>query len=162
MDMSFLVVDLTPKEVEALDYKILDRQVNEAIEKGKEAKHTLMFAFNYDEDPRAIFDIPEIRRYVKGAFEKYPYLHYLITPFMSNLAYVNACYADIEIKERKDNTTLIEILELKDKEKFDRVAMAAYCLMIALGEDDIKTELDNIAKLLNYKGKIEIGGLYEN
>jgi len=71
-----LIFTLNKYEVSNGIFHRLDHIMDILNRQGKNAFQILGLSFEYDDDPREIWDIPEVVRYIKQILEKYPYFFY--------------------------------------------------------------------------------------
>ena len=81
-----LFYSVSKREVTNKDYKRIINSLDILKDAGKEAKSKLFLVFDgYDNDKREIYEIPEIRDFVKYIYDKYKYLFYFLTTLDNNL-----------------------------------------------------------------------------
>ena len=65
------------KEVENKDFDRVDQLFDTLHHAGRGAKNKIALSFlGYDQEPREVYQIQEIREYVAALYEKYPELFY--------------------------------------------------------------------------------------
>jgi hypothetical protein len=110
--------------IEALDLQEIDKMLKVIKKHGiKKYKNNIVFQIDgYNDDPREIYEIPEIKAFYKKVFEKYPYMLYFLSNINSNDAWVLACLCnkhqtssivgkkEVNLKMQFDNNVLIQIL----------------------------------------------------
>lgn len=70
---------ISRNEIEMAATYRLEIQISELKKAGKNAKNSVVFHFEgYDNDPREVYDIPEIREYLRLALKNIPELFYFI------------------------------------------------------------------------------------
>jgi hypothetical protein len=110
---------------------------------GGRGRITLFFA-GYDDDPRDVYDIPEIRRYAKALDDQFPYWFYFADPHCSTLKVLTLCLCRV-VKVAGGSTP--------DPEDFKHflvshiVALNQLCDTFALS-NDIKLQLTDEALAL--------------
>ncbi|MBK1812456.1 chlororespiratory reduction 6 domain-containing protein [Clostridium sp. YIM B02505] len=118
------IMILNKSYIEALDLQEIDRMLTVFKRDGvKKYKNNIVFQVDgYDDDPREIFEIPEIKAFYKKVFDKYPYMLYFLSNVNSNDAWVLACLCNkhqtcsvvgktnIDLKMQFDNNLLSQIL----------------------------------------------------
>lgn len=79
--------------VERLDLKEIDDVIAYFNKKGvKNFKGKIVLQVDgYNDDPREVFEIPEIKAFYSNVFAKYPYLIYFLSDFQGSDAWVLAC-----------------------------------------------------------------------
>jgi hypothetical protein len=100
---------------------------------------TLMFA-GYDDDPRDVYDVPEIRRYARALDDQFPYWFYFADPQNSTLKVLALCLCRI-VKVPGGST-----LHRDDYKQFIFSHLAAlnqFCDTFALGDDVNRQATDN-------------------
>lgn len=119
-----MTTSISKREVEEKDFTHIDEFL-EIVKQFKEASNgRVIITFSgYDKDPREVYEIPEIREYVRLLFDRHPYLFYLLSPVNINNKIFYACLSDIEvvtlgekktvIQHAKNNTTTENILSYK-------------------------------------------------
>jgi hypothetical protein len=73
---------ISKEEVLKKDYRGIGKLLNTVTSVGKGAKRSLVITCNgYDDVVDELFEIKEVREFVQGMFDKYPYLLYYIADF---------------------------------------------------------------------------------
>lgn len=89
-DMIFFSV--SKRELLNKDYTRIEKNIKILNEAGKLAKGKLMLTFDgFDFDKREIFEIPEIREYVKNIWDKCKHIFYFLTVLGNNRSIIFAC-----------------------------------------------------------------------
>ncbi|GFZ32728.1 hypothetical protein CSC2_32540 [Clostridium zeae] len=123
-DRKLHLMILNKNYIEALDLQEIDKMLNVFKRTGiKKYKNNIVFQIDgYNDDPREIFEIPEIKAFFKKVFDKYPYMLYFLSNINSNDAWVLACLCNkhqtcsivgkrnIDLKMQFDNNVLSQIL----------------------------------------------------
>lgn len=74
-----LAYNVTQEDVESENVTNLERVLEKFEKVGKQARGKLMILFMYDEDPREIYEIPEIRKWLRKALRRNPHLFYWVS-----------------------------------------------------------------------------------
>jgi hypothetical protein len=87
---------ISKEEVLAKDYKGIGRLLKTVTAVGKGAKRSLIITCNgYDDVTDELYEIKEVREFVRGMFDKYPYLFYYIANFSEEIDHwLLCCLAD--------------------------------------------------------------------
>ncbi|GFP77723.1 chlororespiratory reduction 6 domain-containing protein [Clostridium fungisolvens] len=123
-DRKLHLMILNKSYIEALDLQEIDKMLNVFKRHGiKKYRNNIVFQIDgYNDDPREIFEIPEIKAFFKKVFDKYPYMLYFLSNINSNDAWVLACLCNkhqtcsivgkrnIDLKMQFDNNLLSQIL----------------------------------------------------
>jgi hypothetical protein len=109
---TLVIFEIQPNEIETLDLTRLltTFDVKRIKEKGflKKLFRSVLFVFDgYNSDPRAIHEIPEIRRYVRKLYEYFPYWFYVWEDAGHGLAEFCFCLLDNIDVARKDSTDAV-------------------------------------------------------
>ena len=97
---------ITSQEIENSDFSRVTDVIQQVIDTYKETRQLGLIAFGisgYENDNRALFDIPEVRKWSKAMYQAAPYALDLLHP--STLKWLLPCVADIEVVNRTGNTT---------------------------------------------------------
>ena len=68
----------------------------------------------YDDDNREIYEIPEIRLYMKKLVNTKPYMPYFLTKKNNTRALIMCCIADVEILKKENGVNSLNIKMPKD------------------------------------------------
>lgn len=123
-DRKLHLMILNKSYIEALDLQEIDKMLNVFKRHGiKKYRNNIVFQIDgYNDDPREIFEIPEIKAFFKKVFDKYPYMLYFLSDINANDAWVLACLCNkhqtcsivgkrnIDLKMQFDNNLLSQIL----------------------------------------------------
>lgn len=86
-------------------YKFITSKLYESLNKlGERAKNKLSIGFIYNNDPREIFEIPEIKEYCKELFNQYPNILYFISGNELKQTLLQCCVNCKVIKKEGGNT----------------------------------------------------------
>ena len=92
---SVVVLNISRQEVRHHDYTRIKQQLNEFRKAGTRAEHHLAILFmGYANDPREVYQIPEIRKYVAHIYSLYPELYYYLAA-ESSVRIILLCLLDI-------------------------------------------------------------------
>ena len=128
------------------------------VEKRKHRGHqTVNFGFfGYDDDPRAIYQIPEIRNWVGRIFKNKPHLFYFITNKVGSMEDIFKCICEIEVVEAwTDKLTgeRMQAIQLKGgKQLVEKVTASAVAFSKKIKDDPVTQYLvaDYIMENLHY------------
>lgn len=109
----------------------------------KYARGKMMITFDgFDNDKREIYEIPEIRKYVKNIWNEYNHIFYFLTPLANNRSIIFACLNDFKsIHNVGVKETQLHIIYDKDIKQKTIDAMYKYSLKI--------NDLENLKKILD-------------
>lgn len=95
-DSTLLFLTIDRKSIETSNLKDIDDSLNHFIKNGvRNFKSKLAIQVDgYDDDPREIFEIPDVKVYYTKVFAKYPHLMYFLSPYQSSDAWVLCCLCD--------------------------------------------------------------------
>lgn len=96
------------------DFVRIDSLFKELKKAGNNAFCKVCIAFDYDDDPRELCEIPEVVSYIKGMFDLCPHLVYFLLPDQATLRTYIFCLADAKIKSRSEGMAHMDV----DKNKF--------------------------------------------
>lgn len=101
---------ISSNEVKNIDFRRLDMLIKNFEKCKKKGKQKLMLTFSgYEYISDEIYEIKEIRNYVKKMFNKYPHIFYFLTPFYFNNKIILCCISNVEMfysGQRKDLSTI--------------------------------------------------------
>jgi hypothetical protein len=100
-----LTITITKKEVIKNDIKKLSHIFNLMKKCKKRGKQKLIIHFSgFESTDKEIFEIQEIRDYIKKVFNKYPYMFYFLSNIENNNRLILACLCRVDvIKEQEVN-----------------------------------------------------------
>ena len=78
LDGDLILFPITKIEVKNSDTKRAFRQIEEFKKAGKKLKNSVMITFNYDDDSREVWEIPEVVQYMRLLYEHYPEIFYFL------------------------------------------------------------------------------------
>lgn len=107
---------ITKEEVLTLNTNNLDKIFNTVKQFGKRCKQCVaIFCSGYDDVPDELFEIMELRKYIRHLFDKHPYMFYYLTTELGIEQWLLACLFDFE--------TAFHGEKLNDKEIWERYGM---------------------------------------
>jgi hypothetical protein len=148
MDPIYLV--FSREQVEAHDIseplQVL-RQLTGNPEKGVGACGRISLVIDgYNADPRELFEIPEVRRYIKAIDDLWPYWYFFLSQADDSIKIVESCLCDsIEVVP---GVASINTEQLNDTLTRHFSAMDRYCEAINLPEDKIQEISEGIISLI--------------
>lgn len=115
-----ILFSVSKREILTKDYTRIEKSIQILNNAGKFAKGKIMLTFDgFDTDKREIYEIPEIREYVKNIWNKCKHIFYFLTALDNNRAIIFACINDFEcfhrIGEIKTELHIINNQEIKEK-----------------------------------------------
>lgn len=92
---------VSKRELLNKDYTRIEKNIKILNEAGKLAKGKMMLTFDgFDFDRREIYEIPEIREYVKNVWDKCKHIFYFLTALDNNRSIIFACLNNFECFSR--------------------------------------------------------------
>ena len=92
---------VSKRELLNKDYTRSENNIKILNEAGKLAKGKMMLTFDgFDFDKREIYEIPEIREYVKNVWDKCKHIFYFLTALDNNRSIIFACLNNFECFSR--------------------------------------------------------------
>ena len=92
---------VSKRELLNKDYTRIENNIKILNEAGKLAKRKMMLTFDgFDFDKREIYEIPEIREYVKNVWDKCKHIFYFLTALDNNRSIIFACLNNFECFSR--------------------------------------------------------------
>lgn len=132
---------VSKKEVINKDYKRIINSLDILKEAGKEAKSKLFLVFDgYDNDKREIYEIPEIRDFVKYIYENYKYLFYFLTTLNNNRSIIYACISNLEIIHKR-NSPIVGFRIIPNKKIMQEITNAMLEYGTQIGETEMQREI---------------------
>lgn len=109
---TLLCYSISKREIIQKDYSRIFKFFDKLTKAGIYAKEKIHISFGgYDNDKREIYEIPEIREYVKNVCDKYGYLFYFINQIDNNRSLIFACLCDFKsIHINGSNKVNLEII----------------------------------------------------
>ena len=136
-----LFYSVSKREVTNKDYKRIINSLDILKEAGKEAKSKLFLVFDgYENDKREIYEIPEIRDFVKYIYDKYKYLFYFLTTLDNNRSIIYACISNLEIIHTNNSHT-IGFRIIPNKKIMQETANAMLEYGTQIGETEMQREI---------------------
>ena len=91
-EKGIIVIDIERPFVER---KVTGSLVNQLKKSGKEFRSRLLITFNgYHDDPREVYQIPEIRKWVRSVYKQVPHLFYFLAPELEGMKPIFLCIAN--------------------------------------------------------------------
>lgn len=114
-------------EIDMHDTYRICSQLKELKRAGVSGKNALILEFHgYDNDPREIYEIPEIRMYLKGVFNKFPEIFYFLNVEAYTFAILtNSIFTNHEEVYKADRAILDYAGKNGDREKVITVSYYA-------------------------------------
>jgi len=112
-----IIYDVSKKEIINCDISKIIELINhmENVIGFVKSNEKLNICFSgYDEDPREIYNIPEIRIYMNKLVNEKPYLPYFLTKDKNTRVLVMSCVCDVEILKTENNINNLSIRMPKD------------------------------------------------
>ena len=111
---------VSKRELLNKDYTRIENNIKILNEAGKLAKGKMMLTFDgFDFDKREIYEIPEVRDYVKNIWNRCKHIFYFLTGLDNNRAIIFACLNDYKcfyrINDKEKQLHIIYNKEIKDK-----------------------------------------------
>lgn len=127
-----LIYVISKSEVINNNFDKIKRSIAILNKAKKWAKCKIMLTFDeYEDDQREIYEIPEIRKYVKKIWEECNHIFYFLTTIEHNNSVIYACINDFEsVKINGINKTALHILENEKIRKNTIESMAKYGVLI--------------------------------
>lgn len=119
-ESEIIFYSVSKRELTEKDYTRIEKSIKMLNNAGKIAKGKMLLTFDgFDNDEREIYEIPEIREYVKNIWKKCKHLFYFLTGIDNNRAIIFACLNDFEHFHRigEVNTQLHIIYNQEIKQK---------------------------------------------
>ena len=136
-----LFFSVSKREVINKDYKRIINSLEIFKEAGTEAKSKLFLVFDgYNNDKREIYEIPEIRNFVKYIYNKYKYLFYFLTTIDNNRSIIYACINDLEVIHT-DNNPIVGVRIIPNKKTEDEITNAMIEYGTKIGETEMQREI---------------------
>lgn len=115
---------VTRKEVESKDFRRITGIFAIMTLAKREAKRKMLLTFSgYDDMKEEIFEIQEIREYVKQLFYKYPHMFYFISMLENNDKLILACLSDVTSVVMGEKKSLNDIFFDGEMEKRASIGM---------------------------------------
>lgn len=99
------LMNIAKSSIDNMSYKFIDECVLLLEEMGSSAFGTVIIMFDgYGDIPAELYELKEVRNWVLGLFEKYPYFLYFINFSLDSHITLLSCIGDIEIVYQGDLT----------------------------------------------------------
>lgn len=137
------------------------RQLADNPEKAVAASGRISIVIDgYDADPRELFEIPEVRRYIKALDEMWPYWFFFLSQADDSIKVVESCLCDsIEVVP---GVTSVDTEQLNVCLTRHFSAMNHYCESLNLPESKIEEISEGVISLIYNSSVTRIeGDLYE-
>ena len=110
-DLDLIFHSVSKKKVISKDIETLNSVLAQLRANKEKSRRKLMITFDgYDNDKREVYEIEEIRKYVKKVFEKNHDLFYYLTSLANNDSILLACLGNLtNIRFDKYNKTMLKI-----------------------------------------------------
>ena len=111
IENDIIVLNVSKKEVRSGDISRLEKAIDIFVSCKVDGKDKLAIFFEYDDVPDEIYEIPEIRNWVKLAFEKYPYIIYFLSPspIVNSRNIITSCICDLDVVKNMPSMTSEQI-----------------------------------------------------
>lgn len=135
-----LIITISRKDVEAIDINATLRQLNRLLLREETIaqyfERVEIGVVGYEDDPRELWEIPEVNQYIRILDDYFPYWFYFLTKFGSGLKFIAFCL----IKTQKISPTQV----LLDPESLEHFYDKHFEAMNQLGEKIGMSEQENI------------------
>jgi len=112
-----IIYDVSKKEIVKCNISkvvdLINDMKNTMSFKGSNEKLNICFS-GYDDDPREIYNIPEIREYMKKLVTTKPYLPYFLTKEKNTRVLIMSCICDVEVLRTENGINNLSIRMPKD------------------------------------------------
>lgn len=115
---NLILYGIQKREVESADYTRVTHLFGELAKAGQQGRGKVGLAFAYDNDPRELYEIPEVVSYVKKIFELCPHLIYFLLPDQVTVKTFLFCLADAKISSITHGTAHLDV----DRQVFAEIA----------------------------------------
>lgn len=100
-NIDIIFFSVSKRELLNKDYTRIEKNIKILNEAGKLAKGKMILTFDgFDFDKREIYEIPEIREYVKNIWDKCKHIFYFLTALDNNRSIIFACLNNFECFSR--------------------------------------------------------------
>lgn len=127
-----IVFTIYKYEIVEKNYKRILEMLETLKKCGKVSKEKLMIVIDgYNSDTREIYEVKEIREYIKYIYEQYRYMFYFLTPLDNNRTVIYACLNDVQaITNIKTGVVSLHIIYNEEIRNKTIVAMKKYGKLI--------------------------------
>lgn len=147
---------ISKEEVLQKDYRAIARLLKTVTTVGKDAKRSLVLTQNgYDDVSDELYELQEVREFVRGMFDKYPYLLYYIADFNPEIDnWLLCCLADEVVSVFKgERMTGDEIWEKYGLDKFNQIPKV-HAHLTFKGNSEDSSRLIKMLKSIIRHGKL--------
>lgn len=118
MTTTIYIHKVLKKEILAGDITRLSKKIKNLEKEGKKSKGGLIILFDgYNYDPREIYQIPQIRNFVRKLYEKHPYFIYFMNDADNNDYLLLACLGKLNNVSRNISGLICPDITLSDEIK---------------------------------------------
>lgn len=95
-DLVFATIN--KEQIEGLDYSTIAQYINELENSKDDPRHKLVLSFKgYEEVSGKIYEVSDIRRWMTGLVDEYPYIFYFLNPnYGVGTVLMAACIGDVQ------------------------------------------------------------------
>ncbi|MGE5630026.1 MAG: hypothetical protein ACM3TR_02890 [Caulobacteraceae bacterium] len=103
---------MSKEEVKRLDYSTIAQYINELENSKDDPRHKLVLSFKeYEEASGKIYEVSDIRRWMTGLVDKYPYIFYLLNPnYGISTVLMAACIGDVQAVDEETDLDRIKYI----------------------------------------------------
>ncbi|MBL0139237.1 MAG: chlororespiratory reduction 6 domain-containing protein [Bacteroidetes bacterium] len=95
----FLIIEISKQEIESNDFQPVFRTLNRLLED----KETILYFFErveisvggYENDPRELWEIPEVKKFIEELDTQFPYWFYFLTKYGAGLKMIAFCCSNL-------------------------------------------------------------------
>ena len=131
---SVFLFEVQKTEVEAADHARIDQLIGELRKAAKRGRASIGLSFAYDDDPRELFEIPEVAAYVKHIFAECPHIVYYLLPDQGAIRTWLFCLAGARIKNKNTVLARMDVDQKRFAELCAAVAAATQAYGDAVGD----------------------------
>lgn len=106
---------------------------------GKDAHGKLMLAFAYDDDPRELYEIPEVCEYMRNVYKTFPFFFYFLTPYSAANIALLYCIIGVSVVSKSRSTGNVKVALVSEAEATELIkslTQATRLLGISLGDTE--------------------------
>jgi hypothetical protein len=133
---TIVIMTLNRKHIERLDLKEVNQMMDVFRKKGLRSfkGRVVLEVDGYEDDPREIFEIPEIKAFYRRVFQKYPHLIYFLSPVNGSDAWILACLCDTYQTIKAAGAENVTLKMRFDSDTFNDLQMKTEKFMRNIGE----------------------------